>query len=166
MRDPLRLDNPLWTFSLRVYAAPGVEAECLTLQDRHGADVNLVLACAWLGAERGLSLGQDDLEALRAQAERWHEAAVRSLRTARRSVKSLPEMVLAEVRSFRGRLATIELEAERIEQALLFAAAERIAAKAESHGPEAALRHNLGLLLGPDVAAECPALVSAALGEG
>lgn len=163
---PLRVDNPLWTFSLRVYATPGVEAECLALQDRRGADVNLVLACAWIGAERGLSLGRGEVERLREGASRWHEAAVRPLRAARRAVKPLPEMAHGKVRSFRGRLAAVELEAERIEQALLFEAAERLAPALPRGEPAAALAHNLGLLLGPDIAAEgCPALVAAALGQ-
>lgn len=167
MREPsLRLDSPLWTFSLRVYATPGVEAECLALQDRHGADVNLVLACAWLGTERGLTLRREDLEALSTQAARWHDAAVRPLRTARRSVKPLPEMAHAKVRSFRGQVAAVELEAERIEQALIFAAAERLAPALARGEPDAALRHNLGLLLGSDVVASgCRALVAAALGR-
>ena len=40
----------LWDFSLRVYRAPGVSDWCLALQDGHGADVNILLWAAWLGA--------------------------------------------------------------------------------------------------------------------
>ena len=38
-----------WSFSLTVYGRPGVEAACLELQDRFGADVNLALYCLWIG---------------------------------------------------------------------------------------------------------------------
>lgn len=38
-----------WDFSLAIYGAPGVEAACLELQERFGADVNLALYCLWIG---------------------------------------------------------------------------------------------------------------------
>lgn len=49
----LEPENPFWRFSCAVYAAPGVAQACLELQDTHGADVNLLLLAAWLGAARG-----------------------------------------------------------------------------------------------------------------
>ncbi len=41
-----------WDFSLAIYRQPGVPEECLALQERLGADVNLLLLCAYLGAKR------------------------------------------------------------------------------------------------------------------
>ncbi|MGE0665240.1 MAG: TIGR02444 family protein [Sphingomonadales bacterium] len=46
-------DHRFWDFSADLYRRSGVEAACLLLQDRFGADVNLVLYCVWIG--RGLS---------------------------------------------------------------------------------------------------------------
>ena len=43
--------NPFWRFSLRTYRAPGVQEACLALQDRCGADVNLLLFCGWTGRD-------------------------------------------------------------------------------------------------------------------
>jgi uncharacterized protein (TIGR02444 family) len=41
----------LWAFSLALYARPGVAAACLALQDRFGADVNLLLLGFWRAAK-------------------------------------------------------------------------------------------------------------------
>ena len=40
----------LWDFASRCYAQPGVAENCLAAQDSVGADVNLLLAAAWLAA--------------------------------------------------------------------------------------------------------------------
>jgi uncharacterized protein (TIGR02444 family) len=45
----LECDNPFWNFSLAVYAAPDVAAECLALQSALNIDANSLLFCAWLG---------------------------------------------------------------------------------------------------------------------
>ena len=37
-----------WEFSLAFYAPEPVGAACLSLQDRRGADVNILLLCCWL----------------------------------------------------------------------------------------------------------------------
>lgn len=165
MSEPaLQLDNPFWRFSLRVYATPGVEAECLNLQDESSADVNLVLFAAWLGAERGARLQAEESVELRVFSQRWQKAAVRPVRQARKAVKQVPELVHAEVQAFRRQLAATELEAERIEQAMLFAMAQRFPQSVGTEPRESAVRHNLDLLLAPKAgAANCPALVAAAL---
>lgn len=164
MSEPaLQLGNPFWRFSLRVYATPGVETECLKLQDESGADVNLVLFAAWIGAEQEVRLRKENLAKLHVFSQRWQEAAVRPVRQARKALKQLPELVHAEVQTLRRQLAGVELEAERIEEAMLFAMAQQFA-KGVVTEREAAVRHNLDLLLAPKAgAADCPALVAAAL---
>ena len=47
-------DSAFWRFSLELYARDGVPAACLALQDREGADVNLVLLALWLGESGGI----------------------------------------------------------------------------------------------------------------
>ena len=57
--------TPFWDFSLAVYGRPGVAPACLALQQRHGADVNLLLFCAWFGAAHRGRLTADDVDAVR-----------------------------------------------------------------------------------------------------
>lgn len=150
-----------------MYAAPGVEAECLALQAAHDIDVNLLLFCAWAGAERGWRLSPADLERLGAAVGAWREAVVKPLRSARRAIKAMPAPQSPAVRDLRSRIAADELEAERIEQALLFAEATGAAAPPRA-GPADAppariVRDNVALLLAPHGAALPQALIAAAL---
>ena len=110
-----------WSFSLAVYRGASVQAECLDLQDRHGVNVNLLLFCAYVGAAHGAVLPDAELRAARALVSAWHDEVVGRLRAARRALKpfaaaSSPGVSAAELRST---VKTAELEAERIEQAML-----------------------------------------------
>jgi uncharacterized protein (TIGR02444 family) len=110
-------DNAFWQFSLAVYGAPGVEGECLALQDALGIDVNLLLFCAWLGT-RCIALTASDIERSEAVVRPWHEQAVRPLRAVRQRLKSFSA---AECVTFRTEVKMLELGAEQIEQGMLFA---------------------------------------------
>jgi uncharacterized protein (TIGR02444 family) len=113
---------PFWNFSLAVYGAIAVQDECLHLQDQFGLDVNLVLLCAFLGAVHGAALTSDDITAARQEAGPWHEDIVKSLRVARRRLKTI-ELKDAEAAKTASQLRTqikaAELESERIEQTIL-----------------------------------------------
>ncbi len=124
MTSTQTLDNPLWAFSLRVYGAPNVADECLALQERLGLDVNLLLLAAYMGAVEGVALTAEDIAGAADTVAAWHESAVRALRDVRRALKP-PS--LDENNPLRGAIATLrlqtkaaELEAERIEQAMLW----------------------------------------------
>ena len=122
MSDPS--DHALWRFSLRVYGAEGVEAACLRLQDDHGADVNLVLFCCWLGAAGYGRVADPLLRSARAAAAHWHGRAVAPLRALRRSLKHDPApLAAAAAEPVRRKVMAAELEAERALQTLLFALA-------------------------------------------
>ncbi|MCK9913453.1 TIGR02444 family protein [Microbacteriaceae bacterium K1510] len=123
----LNCDNPFWRFSLAIYVQPGVADECLALQNTLSIDVNVLLFCAWLGAERKLALGDEALAAIEACAQRWHEAAVRPLRAVRQTMKPMPDMADDAVKALRKDIAAAELRAEQIEQAQLFEIADTIA---------------------------------------
>jgi uncharacterized protein (TIGR02444 family) len=112
-------ESPFWRFSLAVYGRPGVAPACLTLQDMHGLDVNLLLFACFAGA-RGRVLTGQDLEILEAAAGPWHTQVVRPLRGARTWMKQ-QSMGEAESR-LRERIKALELEAERLEQEKLWAA--------------------------------------------
>ena len=108
-----------WTFSVRVYADVAVPPACLTLQNDHGLDVNMLLYCCWLGAH-GARLDTDLLERALTFAGPWSAQVVKPLRRARTWMKhdsnaraQLPADVYTDLRES---LKTIELEAERLQQ--------------------------------------------------
>jgi uncharacterized protein (TIGR02444 family) len=119
--DTLQYDNEFWRFSLAVYGQAGVADECLQLQQAIGADVNLVLFCAWTGT-RAIVLSGDDIAQAMARVVAWQDQVVRPLRTVRQNMKGLE---LGELEGFRARVKSIEIEAEQIEQAILFAYSKR-----------------------------------------
>ncbi len=112
-----------WAFSLSVYRQPGVPEECLALQGSLGADVNLLLLCAYLGAKQKALLDKDDIEALAAASLAWHVDIVRSLRAARQALKPWEEgrdqKLQDSARVLRSAVKKLELDAERIEHDLL-----------------------------------------------
>jgi uncharacterized protein (TIGR02444 family) len=116
----MQLDNSFWQFSVRVYAAPGVADECLSLQERYGIDVNVLLFCVWLAVERHVAVERADLDSVTEAVGEWHRRAVKPLRAARQEMKGL-----ASVDAIRVQVKALELEAERIEQAKLFGLAEQ-----------------------------------------
>jgi uncharacterized protein (TIGR02444 family) len=117
-------DNDFWRFSGAVYAAAGVEGACLSLQDGFGIDVNLALFCLWVGAARGGAVEAADVDAAAVLVSDWQAEVVAPLRAVRRRVKRMALVADPGVAAFRGRVAAVELDGERIEQALLFRWAE------------------------------------------
>ena len=115
-----------WSFSLRIYGAPGVESACLDLQDRFGADVNLVLYCLWIGRALTPEALEQALEAATPV-----QSYIRPLREMRRT--------LPKDAAVRDAVKKAELAAEKLEQDTLEALGEAGAANA------AAALANLGL---------------------
>lgn len=139
----LRCDNPFWNFSLAVYEQPGVEAECLALQSALNIDVNVLLFCAWLGADRKILLSADSLAAIDARARGWHGTVVRPLRAVRQAMKPMPDMADDAVKALRKDVAATELRAEQIEQAKLFDAAGQVCAGVAATSAEQAVTANV-----------------------
>ena len=112
-------NSDLWEFSLKLYAEPGVAASCLSLQNRHGFDVNLVLFCIWSGFRHG-ELTDDLLKTALETSDRWRETVVQPLRSLRTRLKrDLAESAYSsssEISALRERIETAELDAERIQQ--------------------------------------------------
>lgn len=111
--------SAFWDFSIRFYALPGVAAACIELQDRHGADVNVLLYVLFLAA-RGRTVTRDDLARIDAAVAGWRREVVVPLRSVRRSLRdpiggSNPD----RAQSLRTEVKRIELEAERIQQETL-----------------------------------------------
>ncbi|OLO05740.1 MULTISPECIES: TIGR02444 family protein [Salinicola] len=100
----------LWSYALSRYARPGVEAECLTLQDEHGWDVCELLWIAWLSERRQRPDPKAD-HAL-ADARRWQREMTLPLRERRRTLK-IEVQHRPRLESLRQALKQAELYAER-----------------------------------------------------
>jgi uncharacterized protein (TIGR02444 family) len=142
----------LWRHCLVLYARPGVAARCLELQERCGADINLLLTAGWL-ASRGLRWRLRDVAALQALSAEWRERCLLPLRSVRRYARErVGEGLLY------NRLKEAELEAERhqlrlIEDWLLMNPPPASAAEDLVHRNLAQyLRRQLGVLSAADVA--------------
>lgn len=139
------MPNPVsgfWNFSLQTYAKPEIARICLELQERFGADVNLILFMLWAAA-RGRRLEPQEIEKLANFVEDWREQVVLPLRLARRALKTPPRGWPAqETESLRQRVKADELEAERLQQNAMsaFLPADRAD---QSDSPLAAAKSNL-----------------------
>jgi uncharacterized protein (TIGR02444 family) len=112
-----------WAFSLSLYDRPGAAAACLGLQDRFGADVNLLLLGFWR-ARRGYA-GWADTELDRVEAAVAPvNAALAPLREARRALKSLRELE-PTADALYAEIKALELKLEQVAQVWL-AAASRV----------------------------------------
>lgn len=104
--------NPdeFWLFSLNIYALQNVKKLCLTLQDQHGADVNLLLLALYADS-KGITVVDQALDALLAVSADWQENKLAPMRLKRQSLdRDSPayQQVLRE-----------ELELEKKEQTAL-----------------------------------------------
>ena len=112
------LNRSLWEFSLALYAQPGVAVRCLALQDECGADVNLLLCAAWVGASGRGQLDAAAIADLEIIARPLHENVVQPLRAARIWLKAAAGSD-PELAKLRTEIKRLELSAERAEQARL-----------------------------------------------
>ena len=114
--------NPFWCFSLDVYERRGVAEACLSLQDREGLDVNILLFCCWAGY-RGQVLSRAQIRHLAVNTENWQANVVKRLRASRTWMKHAPVespfMSSADVEALRQRVKDVELAAERLQQEML-----------------------------------------------
>jgi uncharacterized protein (TIGR02444 family) len=165
------LDNPFWAFSLKVYGADYVAEECLELQERLTLDVNLLLFAAYAGATEGLQLDASDIAAAAGVVDGWHREMVRGLRSVRRALKPASLDAHNPLRpataELRAEVKAAELEAEKIEQAMLWRwSRERFAGRTAGDA-RAALTANLKAVLahygGPAAESDLPRLHAAAL---
>ncbi|MCE7027530.1 TIGR02444 family protein [Jiella avicenniae] len=138
---------PLWDWTLERYRRDGVAPLCLALQERHGADVNLLFLALWLAAT-GRALSPDDDPGVAVAA--WHREIVLPLRSARRAMKGWPmpenRPTPEERDRVRAKLQAVEIETEKLELGLLEAwstGAELAPADASPATALANLRHVL-----------------------
>ena len=117
--EPAQMENPFWAFSLKVYGHKGVKDACLALQDRFGADVNILLFLCWRNSiglpDPTAGRIQDMMEAI-ATINRDVIAPLRKIRTI------LPGKDMAGAPETRKKVLEAELSAEQMAQATLFSA--------------------------------------------
>lgn len=118
-----RLDaGAFWEFSLAFYGRERVQAACLSLQNRRGADVNILLLCCWL-ATLGMKVDRAGLHAAIAAVEAWRRDVMEPLRAARRAVADrFPELAKSDRQSVKHGMLSIELDCERLAQEKIAAA--------------------------------------------
>jgi uncharacterized protein (TIGR02444 family) len=151
-----RLDpGAFWEFSLAFYSRERVSAACLSLQNRRGADVNILLLCCWL-ATLGLKLESAGLNAAIAAVEHWRRDVLEPLRASRRALSDqFPEIAKTERQAIKHGILSVELECERLAQEKIANAATGQVAIEEGSTPlqiaSAALEHYLDMVVGaPD----------------
>jgi len=109
--EQLELDNPFWRFSLEQWQKPSLQTQLLHLQNTQDYRINLLLLAMWLGFEQRDI--RPHLTSLIDASRAWHEQVVAPLRQTR---QNLP----AAVSGLKKQLQACELQAEQIEQAILY----------------------------------------------
>ncbi|WP_374377756.1 TIGR02444 family protein [Dongia sp.] len=110
-----------WEFSLALYCREAVAQACLSLQDRRGADVNLILAICWL-ARSGYGVGDAALQNALDAVAPWSDTILKPLRAVRRQLGAFPDVAAADRQSIKHGLLSVELEAEKVAQQKIVAA--------------------------------------------
>lgn len=113
----LKLDNPFWRFSLKQWQYQALQEQLLSLQDKKGIRINLILLAMWLSFDRKDLRPYRDV--LLKHTHSWHSQIVAPLRKIR---QSLPKDLPNQRASLKTQVQSCELQAEQIEQALLFEA--------------------------------------------
>lgn len=113
-----------WAYSLALYCRQPVAKAGLSLQDRRGADVNLLLAICWL-ATKGYAVKAEALAAATAAAAPWNDTILKPLRQVRRRLpQDFAEIEKADQQSIKHGILSVELECERVAQQKIVAALE------------------------------------------
>ena len=126
--------SELWDAVSSWYRRDEVAAACGALQDDHGVDVLVLLACAWAGFSRGNSDPALHQECL-AETVGWRDGVVDPLRRIRRSIPPGPS---SETR-VREAVSDAEVAAERLQLDRLERLITRSPHAAESSDPSSSL---------------------------
>lgn len=123
-----KLDNPFWDFSLELWKNEAAQAALLRLQDSYSQNVNSLLFAIWMSVKQGVSISPEVIDKARSISKHWQESIVQNLRNARRA--------LPEDSEIKKSVLKVELEAERIEQALLYELVASLKPESPAHSLE------------------------------
>ena len=112
----------VWRFTVEMYGRDGVAPLFLTLQERCGLDVNMMLFMFYLG-QKGRA--PHSISALEMAVKDWRDKVIIPLRQTRRYLKNQSRET---AQALRQKVKSDELQAERIEQHILCDAVETIEA--------------------------------------
>ncbi|MBD9677557.1 TIGR02444 family protein [Pseudomonas sp. PDM18] len=105
------MSDDVWSYALKLYARPGIEAACLSLQEG-GADACLLLASAWLGST-GVAFETSRMSELEGTAQGWREEVIVPLRSLRQRWRESAKQD-TQLAPLRERIKQLELEAEQV----------------------------------------------------
>ena len=109
-----------WRYSLELYAREGMSRALIALQDRRGADVNLLLYCCWMASSGRGRLSTNDLRRAEAAIADWRDEVTIPLRALRNRIKGSPERwALPGASDVRRRVLETEIASERVTQGIL-----------------------------------------------
>lgn len=112
------MSGKLWQFSLQLYSKSNVKDACLTLQDKHHADVNLVLFLLYQGSlQRQLST--ESIQHIDDNTRSFRERVIQPIRALRKSLKGKAFSVEADQDSLYQNILGLELSAEKLAQTQL-----------------------------------------------
>lgn len=74
--------DEFWNFSGQIYSQAGVKECCLTLQNHHNVDINLLFLCCWID-EQQLVITEAVLQELMELSKIWQTRQLNPLRAAR-----------------------------------------------------------------------------------
>jgi uncharacterized protein (TIGR02444 family) len=128
----IELRAELWRFALAFYGRAEVAKACLALQERLGADVDIILFALFALSERGISLRAEEVREVDTLVADWRAEIVRPLRQIRTRLKSGPcPAPSSETEALRERAKWLEIDAERVE---LYRLADWLAQRGNSRG--------------------------------
>ncbi len=112
--------SAFWDFTLESYPREGVQQAVIALQDKRGADVNLLFFCCYVAASGRGKLSRDDLAAADAALDPWRRQVTLPLRALRDAIKNTESLwSIPGTPEVRGKVLGAEIDSERIAQGIL-----------------------------------------------
>lgn len=111
-----------WDFSVRTYRTEAVPDACLSLQNDHGVDVNMLLYCCWV-ATVVVEFDDELFDQASQFSAQWADYVVIPLRNARTWMKHTGcitgQMSTDDCMQLREEVKTVEFAAEKMQQEFL-----------------------------------------------
>ncbi|NWG71446.1 MAG: TIGR02444 family protein [Parvularculaceae bacterium] len=137
------MPSSFWDWSLRAYSRPGASESLLKLQDEFGLNVNILLWCCWC-AQAGAAIPELGLRKAQDLVASWSHEVTEPLRAARRALKAPPKQAdAAGAEALRASVKRVELDAEKLEQAMLENLARDLTKNSEAPDAASVARRSL-----------------------
>lgn len=140
MTQASAMENPLWDYTLSVYARTRVKGLSLELNRRYGMDCNLLLLAAFAGVH-GRSLSLQNWVLAREKVADFHDAYMQKLAALKKKIADDPAMTPEVEKAWADLLLKTELQAEQVEQSLLWQHLSRV--PLASADPQLSIEQNL-----------------------